>query len=338
MTRISVVIATRDRPDELARCLKALQRLEWPGVEVVVVDASSTDETRDLVEPQGGCMYLSVPPHLAAIPYQENYGVEAASGDIIAMIDDDAIPEPDWIEQLVRAFEIGPEVGVVGGRGIDATYWPWDGHSPIGRLLPDGRRTQGFNGNPGQIIDVDYVVGLNMAFRREVFKEVGGFDERFEGTAAFFEPDFCLRVRRRGYKVLFNPCAVVYHLPSSKRPINRASAFAIYHARRNEFYFLRKHFGVKPSVVIRALARTLFWYRWRLLAVDAVRTIQSYFLGIIGALSGIRRPIPDPVDVKPAEVRNSRPVGERQHLTGFAQGLPFEDRGCRVLSEFEEPN
>ena len=292
MTTVSVVIATRDRPDDLSRCLKALQRLKWPPVEIIVVDASSTDESRALVERQGASVYLSVPPHLASIPYQENYGVTAASGDIVTLIDDDAVPEPEWIEQLVRAFEIGPEVGVVGGRAIDPTYWPWDGHSPIGRMLPDGRRTQGFNGNPRQIIEVDYVVGLNMAFRREVFKEVGGFDERFEGTAAFFEPDFCLRVRRRGYKVLFNPHAVVYHLPSSRRPINRDSAFAMYHARRNEFYFLRKHFPMKGTVVVRAITRTLFWYRWRLLAVDAVRTIQSYFMGIAGAISGVRRTIP----------------------------------------------
>ncbi len=320
MNGISVVIVTRDRPDELARCLNALQRLDDPAVEVVVVDASASDESRAVVKRHGANAYLAVPQVHASIPYQENQGVKAATGGIVALIDDDAVPEPEWIKQLQRAFELSPDVGIVGGRVVDPTYWPWDGHSPIGRLLPDGQRTQGFNGDPGEIIEVDYVVGLNMAFRQEVFREVEGFDEHFEGTAAFFEPDFCLRVRRRGYKVLFNPYAVVYHLPSSRRPINRDSALAIYHARRNEFYFLRKHFRMKQSVVTRALARTLFWYRWRLLAVDAVRTLQSYFFGIAGAFSGIRRPISHSVGMKSSQTQTSLPVVETRPGAGFARG------------------
>jgi len=304
MPELSVVIATRDRPELLERCMKALHRLEGPRPELVVVDASSTDQSRLVAKEHGVNVYIDIPLAQASIPFQENQGVAASREEIIALIDDDAFPEPDWLQQILSTFEGRPEAGVVGGRVIDPTYWPWDEQTPIGKVYPDGRITHGFNGNPGKAMEVDWVPGVNMIFRREVFQAVGGFDQNFEGTASGFEADFCLRVQYVGYKIFFNPGAVVYHLPASQRPIGRDAGLALYHAKRNQMYLLRKHFPNKRLVLGRALIRVLFWYQWKLFAINGVRTIFSYLLGIAGALSGLSRPIPP----------NTRVNSEQRHI------------------------
>jgi predicted nucleotidyltransferase len=115
-TAVTVVVITRNRAEQLRRCLAALAGQIRPPDELLIVDNGSTDHTREVVASYPGVprpRYL----HEAAVGYgrARNAGVAAATGDVVAFIDDDAVATPGWLATLVRPFARDPEIAIVGG-------------------------------------------------------------------------------------------------------------------------------------------------------------------------------------------------------------------------------
>jgi GT2 family glycosyltransferase len=188
---VSVVIATRRRPELLARCLAAVldQRTEAPYEVIVVNDddaplGSLPSDDRVVVLECGGRGAASA----------RNLGVGAARGALLAFTDDDTEPAPDWLEGLLAASSREPAAigfeGPVETGDYDLLYF----HAP--RALPGG------------------CCGANVAYRRGPFVELGGFDERFYGWMPE-DVEFGTRAKARG-AVVYVPDMVVRHPP---RPI-----------------------------------------------------------------------------------------------------------------------
>lgn len=142
-----------------------------------------------------------------------NTGVAAAAGDVVAFLDDDARPEPDWLERLVSAYD-DPAVMAVGGVALPV----WPDHRPD-HLPPELDWLVGctYLGQPTERADVRNLWGCNMSVRRFVFEEIGGFDED-AGRVGLIplgaeETEFCIRIAQRkpGSRVVFEPDAVVHH-------------------------------------------------------------------------------------------------------------------------------
>jgi GT2 family glycosyltransferase len=142
-----------------------------------------------------------------------NTGVAVATGDVVAFLDDDARPEPDWLERLMAAYD-DPAVMAVGG--VARPVWPdrRPDHMP-----PELDWLVGctYLGQPTQRADVRNLWGCNMSVRRFVFDEIGGFDEN-AGRVGLIplgaeETEFCIRIAQRkpGSRVVFEPEAVVHH-------------------------------------------------------------------------------------------------------------------------------
>src|SRR5438105_12058279 len=108
---LSVVVCTHNRPEDLSRCLEALSRLE-ENVEVIVVDSASEVPCRDLVEQFGFTYVREDEPGLSRA---RNRGASAASGDVVAFVDDDAAPRADWGRRIVAPFAADSGIGCVGG-------------------------------------------------------------------------------------------------------------------------------------------------------------------------------------------------------------------------------
>jgi len=219
---ISIAICTRDRAEPLERCLRSLQKLDEAPLEIILIDnAPRTDDTQRVVEKMQAEM-----PHLRyvleprpGLDAARNAGVRAATGDILAFTDDDVEVHPGWLSGLRRGFDM-PQVMAVTGLVLPAeleypsqvqfeTKWSFGrGYCPI---TFDKKFFRPERADGVRVWDIG--AGANMAFRREVFARVGGFDERLGAGASGCSDDseFWYRVLAEGFECRYEPSAVVKH-------------------------------------------------------------------------------------------------------------------------------
>lgn len=219
---LTVVVCTRDRPEELARCLDAVGRLEPRPREVVVVDsASRSGETARVVhraierDPSVRLVREEIP----GLDRARNRGIREATQPLVAWVDDDAEPDPGWAAAIVGAFE-DPSVDLVTGRVLAARvetdaerlferYGGGMDRGPRSRTV--SRRSLG---RRERIATWTLGVGANLAARRELLRRVGGFDPALDvGTASRGGGDLDLlrRAIAAGAVVRYEAGAVVRH-------------------------------------------------------------------------------------------------------------------------------
>lgn len=195
---ISVVVCSHNGARTLAGTCEGLQRLRYPGHETIVVDDGSTDETASIARSYGFTVISTINQGLSAA---RNTGLEAAKGEIIAYTDDDARPDEDWLRYLAATFLWGDFVGVGGPNVAPA------GDGPIADCVANAP------GGPMHVllsdVEAEHIPGCNMAFRKDVLLDVGGFDPRYR--AAGDDVDICWRIQERGWKLGFSPAAMVWH-------------------------------------------------------------------------------------------------------------------------------
>jgi GT2 family glycosyltransferase len=215
----SVIVCTRGRPDDLARCLEALGQMAAPPLETIVVDNDPADgRTREVVARFSSATYVPEPrPGLSAA---RNAGIRASGGAVIAFVDDDTAVHARWLERLLAGFD-GPRVLAVTGLVLPAelttraqiVFEKGMGHSGRGHapILYDREffEPQLPFGVPVWAIGA----GANMAFRREAFERVGLFDERLGAGAAGCSEDSELwyRLLAAGWECRYQPDSVVLH-------------------------------------------------------------------------------------------------------------------------------
>lgn len=196
---VSVIICAYNAASTLEECLRHASALEYSPLEIIVVDDGSTDTTPIVVESFPNVRLISI-AH-AGLGAARNAGYRAAQSELVAYLDSDAYPSPEWIYYLALAMRDGG-LGGVGGPNIPPTSDPAGAQrvarasgGPIHVLLSDDR--------------AEHIPGCNMAFRRSVLEDVDGFDPVF--TSAGDDVDFCWRVLDRGYEIAFHPAAFVWH-------------------------------------------------------------------------------------------------------------------------------
>ncbi len=239
--KTSVVVVSRGRPDSLRLCLIGLSRLLHRNYEVIVVaDPDGVAAARSLLF--SGQLKI-VPFSTPNISAGRNLGVSAAAGQVIAFIDDDAVPEPGWLAHLTDVFR-DPLVAAAGGFviGRNGISYQWKARSvgPDGESAPldvDGENPSVPSTASGRAVKTE---GTNMAVRRDVLEKLGGFDESFR----FFmdETDLNMRLAAAGFRTALVPLAVVHHAyaPSPRRRQDRA-VLDLTDVGRSSMLFWRKH-------------------------------------------------------------------------------------------------
>ncbi|PYM16057.1 MAG: glycosyl transferase [Candidatus Rokuibacteriota bacterium] len=196
---VSVVVCSYNGSRTIRDCLKALQRLDYPDYEVIVVDDGSRDRTAAIARSYRDVRVISTPNR--GLSNARNTGLAAATGDIVAYIDDDAYPDPHWLTYLVATFQRTGHVGV-GGPNIAP---PGDG--PIAECVANAP------GGPVHVLLEDqlaeHIPGCNMAFRRAALEAIGGFDPQFR--TAGDDVDVCWRLQEHGGTLGFHAGAMVWH-------------------------------------------------------------------------------------------------------------------------------
>src|SRR6185436_15991445 len=214
---ISIVVCTRDRPRSLERCLKSLARLEYPTYEVIVVDNASISEATRQLAHTAGVRYVR--EERPGLDWARNCGYKAARYDIVAYTDDDTEVDPRWLAGLGAAFE-DPAVRAVSGLVLPAAM---DTEAEVLFELCYGGMGKGTTSrewdpallSASQRIGAHHLgVGANMAFRRSLLQELGGFDTALDvGTPSHGGGDLDIfhRSLMAGAVVRYQPAALVRH-------------------------------------------------------------------------------------------------------------------------------
>ena len=219
--RCSVIIPSYGRPEALRRCLAAIARQTLRPHEVLVItreqDKATAAVVRDAMD-QVPIRAIDVrEPGLVAA---SNLGLAAAEGDVLAFTDDDTEPWIDWLQRIEEHFRTTPSLGGLGGR--DWLYA--DGQlrrgqaQTIGRVQWFGRRIGNHHLGVGVPREVEIIKGANMAYRRVAVDGLQ-FDRRLKGGDAEWclEPGFAFAVRRRGWRVIYDPDVAVDHYHPAPR-------------------------------------------------------------------------------------------------------------------------
>jgi GT2 family glycosyltransferase len=240
---VSVVVPSYRRAEDLARCLDGLAAQTLPPREVIVV-LRPDDADGHAAAAAAPCEVTVVdverPGQVAAL----NRGCAAAGGDIIAITDDDARPHADWVERIAERFASDPRIGAVGGR--DVVYWLGEvigGESDVvGRVRWWGRRV-GNHHHDSVLQDVDFIKGANMAIRASADAV---FDEHLRGRGAQIcnDMEVSWAIRRRGWRVVWDPGVKVDHFPAERDDDDKRegrSLAAECNEQHNEVYGLILH-------------------------------------------------------------------------------------------------
>lgn len=273
---VSVIINTLDRADWLRRLLPALDGLDYPAFEVIVVNGPSRDDTETLLDGFGGRIKRARCP-AANLSRSRNIGIAVAAGDVIVFIDDDALPaDPRWLRFLVAPFLEDATLGAVGGPVLRGDEDSWEFQ---GRVASDyGLFREPFEAEVlGVVADghrwVRYTQGNNCAFRRDALVAIGGFDEVF--TYYLDEVDACLRLARSGRPIGLAPRAIVRHYSAS------AAYRKSWHDRnwdvmaRSDAYFCLKN-GADPFRARLRSTLSLMYEKWPYQAIVTYHRQGAY--------------------------------------------------------------
>jgi GT2 family glycosyltransferase len=279
---VTVAVCTRDRPDALAQCLSALRHLDYRNLDIVVVDnAPTTEATASLVRDRfPGVRYIREPR--PGLDWARNRAILECRGEILAFTDDDVIVDSGWVTALAAVFAASPDVMAVTGLVV-----PYELETDAQQIFEDyGGFGRGYTrrwyraprDGPASLVhggSGKFGTGANMAFRRQVFDVIGGFDPALDvGTPANGggDLDMFFRVLKDGHTLVYEPAAIVRHRHRRSRSelqsqiANNGVGFFAYLVRT------AKVFRDERIAVLRLGAWWLWWWNIRRLLRSYVRT------------------------------------------------------------------
>ena len=243
--RVSAIVVSFNRSADLRRSLEALIATRYPGLEVVVVDNASSDGSGELAASFAGVRLVRSETNLG-FAGGNNLGLTQTTGDYVALVNDDAVVEPSWIEELVSFLESRPEAAAAGGKA----YF-WDDAHPVGdRSNPyysyttiDTRTcsTQAFRDTPDEVREVATLSGCAVLVRRRAIDELGPTFLEPEFFTYYEETDFFARAIGKGWRLYYTGRPGVWHRVGANDRARQHRYF--FHMQRNRTLFAYRNLG-----------------------------------------------------------------------------------------------
>jgi len=299
--RVGLVIVTFNAERHVDRCLQAVHQQTKPPDRVILVDSGSRDRTLDVIDR----WRERLGPHLDVLAFGENVGFAVANNraverledcDLIALLNPDAFPDPEWLAALVAAAALHPEDGSFASRlmmagSSDVLDGAGDVFHVSGLVWRYGHRAR--VGDVPEALSERPVFGACAAaalYRRDDWRQAGGFDEHYFCYAE--DVDLAFRLQLMGRSCRYVPDAVAYHVGSATAGID--SAFAVYHGYRNlEWTFVK---NMPASLLWRylplhfaAVFAELVWFVRKGRGGAIVRAKWDALGGLVAAISARRR-------------------------------------------------
>lgn len=327
LPRISVFIPTINRAAALTDCLKSLCQQTYRNFEVIVVDGGSSDGTRDVIGQFRHDLAITHVAMAGGLVKAANGALRLASGTIFCRTDDDVVAEPGWLAAVAETFASDSSVGGVTGptlipainlMGRDLTYFNerlrhsrhpfWRALAKlyygyfmegepfaVGRFYRSGAFSLGSNypdclALPG-LVEVDHLEACNWCARTDLLRQVGGFDERFRGIGEYHEPDAAYKIKKLGYRLLFNPRATVHHKPSVIG-VFKARSHAFERSQNFILFYFRHIKPNTPDKAIRFFTYLAFINGYWLFKFLMTRN-WGILAGVPGTFVGVVRYLPE---------------------------------------------
>jgi len=294
--KLSIIIVSYNVRSYLRQCLKSIYRNTGvEQMEIIVVDNDSFDRTAEMVSSEFPQVILIQNSDNLGYAAAVNQGLADATGEMICLLNPDALVKQDTFSTLIEYMELNPEAGIVGCKVLDA-----DGRLQLAsrrnfpkplvaipkflglsKIFPSskwfGQYNQTYMDQDMQQ-DVDAVSGACMMFRSGLIDEIGNLDERF---FMFFEDtDFCFRAKQAGYRVVYNPATQIIHYKGESLKHHTREGTDIFHTAMLAFF--RKHRKeFRPWWLFRILINIAVGTRWLFGLLDRNRT--AFLSAIIDA-------------------------------------------------------
>lgn len=253
---VSIIIVNWNGKKQLADCLSSLEKIDYPSMEIIVVDNGSTDGSKKEIQKskskyQNNNLKFKIILNKKNLGFAKanNQGFKKAKGEYVLILNNDTKVTPDFLTKLVQVIKSDEKIGVVQPKII---------FSDSGRLQAGGAfltktgflHHLGFGKNPNDVkynqpLQIFSANGACMLVRRQVIEKVGLFDPDF--FCYFEETDFCWRVWLSGYQIVYAPRSVIYHR-GRQTAIKLSSSFIAYHSFKNRICSLIKNLGT-PKLV-----------------------------------------------------------------------------------------
>jgi len=264
--RVAVLIVNWNGGDLLTRCLESLEQQRRRPDHVIVVDnASSDDSLKRAAHLLKDVELIQLPSNVGFARGNNLAAYAARQFDALALLNPDAVAEPGWLEELVRAAERHPETASFASRMLLASTPQYldgagDSYHVSGRAWRNGHRILSTTW-PAEDAEVFGPCAAAALYRREAFDEAGGFDEQY--FCYFEDVDLAFRLRLHGYRSLYVHAAVVRHVGSALSGYR--SDFAVYHGERNAVWTFVKNMPgpllwmYLPQHIVLNVAALLFY-------------------------------------------------------------------------------
>ncbi|MBM2813850.1 MAG: hypothetical protein HW421_612 [Ignavibacteria bacterium] len=254
---LSIVIPTHNNIDYTRNCIESIeQTCAESSTEIIIVDNASTDGTIDFLRKQDSKPKIQVIFNSSNENYAKanNQGVALAKGCYIIFLNNDTKPFPGWTDELVKVFENDVKVGIQGAKLLYPNDRVQHAGIVFGKVSP--QLTMHYHiylNTPGDAPCVNVpreyqmVTGALLAIRKELFNQIGGFDENY--LFGHEDLDLCLSARKLGFKVWYNPKVSAYHFESITKKLRGLEQFESFVRNpngmdsRNNEYFLEKWQG-----------------------------------------------------------------------------------------------
>ncbi len=280
---VSIVIPTKNSSSTLEKCLSSIKNIDYSKdkIEVIIVDGYSTDNTVEIAK-RYGCKIIFEDKQV--ISYARDIGFRHAKGDFIAFTDADCVVDKKWIKELMKHFN--ENVAAVGGPNItpeDDTEFAKRVGIVLSFLSKAGAR-YGLIG--GEVREVHHNPTCNVMYRKRVLEEVGGFNCKLI-TVDDEELDY--RIRKKGYKIMYTPYAIVYHYrkPTWKKFIKMAYTYGLGRMQAIKLHKdMGRWFHFLPSLVILIISVLLLLsfinniFLWSAIAMLSVGSIITFISSV----------------------------------------------------------
>lgn len=316
--KVSVCIPTvftPEREKDIEKLLQSLITQSYGDFEVIVIEGRDYKKAKKTLDKFRKDLRIRIVRQKSkGLVNARNECWKISTGEICVFVDDDTIVTSNWLLEIIRCYKKYSRVGGVGGPAIIPSDFTFERdtikfllhasssfeklvrklyfllfleNKPflIGRFFRSGAYSIG--GMTKKVIDrlnhpieVEFLEACNMSFKREVLEQVGGFDPTFIGLGDYHEADLCFRVRKFGYKLIFNPKVLVYHFP--KKSHSGAESTKAFERMRNFATFAKRHIGFSSKLFLYFLFLMGYHFLKSITEIDLryMRGIEGLFRGL----------------------------------------------------------
>jgi hypothetical protein len=288
---LSIILVNYKQTDLTSDCVNSLRESTFKDFNIIIVDNESTQSSHEIL--------CTVCPEAYVLPFERNLGfgggnnagIEYAlqhGAKLILLLNNDTVVKNDTLEKLVRTAERKPTAGIIGAKiyyyNNPRMIWYSGGRLDIDKALGThpGIGLED-DGSQRECVETDFVTGCCLLTRQEVLEKIGKLDQSY--FLYMEDADFCVRAKRAGFSVIYEPSAVVYHKVSNSTGWD--SPTYIYFNLRNKILFLRKNSNI--SRCIWNLHYFIYFYGRQLIRlIFKHRNYRAARAAIFGIIDGFR--------------------------------------------------